>query len=38
VNVKDSNSYARVIRELYEDEKYRSIVGVVVFAQEDSVR
>lgn len=38
VNVKDSNSYARVIRELHEDEKYRYVVGVVVFAQEDSVR
>ncbi|CAF0813590.1 unnamed protein product [Adineta ricciae] len=38
VNNKDPNSYVRVIRELYEDEKYRSVVGVIVFAQEDSVR
>lgn len=38
VNIKDSNSYLRVIKELYEDEKYRFVVGVVVFAQEDSVR
>lgn len=38
VNNKDLTSYVRVIRELYEDEKYRSVVGVVVFAQEDSVR
>ena len=38
VNNKDLNSYVRVIRELYEDEKYRSVVGVIVFAQEDSVR
>ena len=37
VNVKDPNSYARVIRELHEDDKYRFVVGVVVFAQEDSV-
>jgi hypothetical protein len=28
----------RVIKELYDDEKYRSVVGVIVFAQEDSVR
>ncbi len=28
----------RVIKELYEDEKYRLVVGVVIFAQEDSVR
>jgi len=26
------------MRELYEDEKYRFVVGVIVFAQEDSVR
>ena len=38
VNIKDSNSYFRVIKELYDDEKYRFVVGVVVFAQEDSVR
>ncbi|CAF1277359.1 unnamed protein product [Adineta steineri] len=38
VNIKDLNSYARVIKELYDDEKYRFVVGVVVFAQEDSVR
>ncbi|CAF0910932.1 unnamed protein product [Adineta steineri] len=38
VNIKDFNSYARVIKELYEDEKYRFVVGVVVFAQEDSIR
>jgi hypothetical protein len=38
VNIKDTNSYSRVIRDLYEDEKYRSVVGVVIFAQEDSVR
>ncbi len=38
VNIKDSNSYIRVIRELYDDEKYRLVVGVIVFAQEDSVR
>jgi hypothetical protein len=28
----------RVIKELYEDEKYRFVVGVIIFAQEDSVR
>ncbi|CAF1320134.1 unnamed protein product [Adineta steineri] len=38
VNIKDTNTYARVIRELYEDEKYRFVVGVIIFAQEDSVR
>ncbi|CAF4664097.1 unnamed protein product [Rotaria sp. Silwood1] len=38
VNIKDSNSYVRVIKELYDDEKYRFVVGVIVFAQEDSVR
>ncbi|CAF3860928.1 unnamed protein product, partial [Rotaria magnacalcarata] len=38
VNIKDSNSYVRVIKELYEDERYRFVMGVVVFAQEDSVR
>jgi hypothetical protein len=38
VNIKDSNSYVRVIKELYEDEKYRFVVGVIIFAQEDSVR
>ncbi|CAF2799048.1 unnamed protein product [Rotaria sp. Silwood2] len=38
VNIKDSNSYLRVIKELYEDEKYRFVIGVVIFAQEDSVR
>ncbi|UJR22815.1 hypothetical protein I4U23_025845 [Adineta vaga] len=38
VNVKDSNTYVRVIRELFEDEKYRFVVGVIIFAQEDSVR
>ena len=38
VNVKDTSSYVRVIKDLYDDEKYRSVVGVVVFAQEDSVR
>jgi hypothetical protein len=38
VNIKDASSYTRVIRELFEDEKYRSVVGVIVFAQEDSVR
>lgn len=38
VNVKDVSSYVRVIKDLYDDEKYRSVVGVVVFAQEDSVR
>ncbi|CAM4742235.1 unnamed protein product [Rotaria magnacalcarata] len=38
VNVKDSSSYIRVIKELHEDEKYRFVVGVIVFAQEDSVR
>jgi hypothetical protein len=38
VNVKDLNSYIRVLRELYDDEKYRFVVGVIVFAQEDSVR
>lgn len=38
VNIKDSSSYSRVIKELYDDEKYRYVVGVIVFAQEDSVR
>ena len=38
VNIKDSTSYSRVIKELYDDEKYRFVVGVIVFAQEDSVR
>lgn len=38
VNIKDASSYVRVIKDLYDDEKYRSVVGVVVFAQEDSVR
>ncbi|CAF2308674.1 unnamed protein product [Rotaria sp. Silwood2] len=38
VNIKDSHSYVRVIKELYDDEKYRFVVGVIVFAQEDSVR
>ncbi|CAF1250304.1 unnamed protein product [Rotaria sp. Silwood1] len=38
VNIKDSNSYLRVIKELYEDEKYRFVIGVVIFAQEDCVR
>jgi hypothetical protein len=38
VNLKDTNSYIRVIRELHEDEKYRFVVGVIMFAQEDSVR
>jgi len=38
VNVKDPNTYVRIMRELYEDEKYRFVVGVIVFAQEDSVR
>jgi hypothetical protein len=38
VNNKDSNSYIRVIKELHEDEKYRFVLGVVIFAQEDSVR
>jgi len=28
----------RVIKELHEDEKYRFVLGVVIFAQEDSVR
>jgi len=26
------------MKELYEDEKYRFVVGVIIFAQEDSVR
>lgn len=38
VNVKDASTYVRVIKELYEDEKYRFVVGVIIFAQEDSVR
>lgn len=38
VNIKDSSSYMRVIKELHDDEKYRFVVGVVIFAQEDSVR
>lgn len=38
VNIKDSSSYIRVIKELHDDEKYRFVVGVVIFAQEDSVR
>ncbi|CAF0881048.1 unnamed protein product [Rotaria sordida] len=38
VNIKDSESYVRVIKELSEDEKYRFVVGVIVFAQEDTVR
>ena len=38
VNIKDLNSYTRAINELYDDEKYRFVVGVIVFAQEDSVR
>jgi hypothetical protein len=38
VNLKDTNSYIRVIKELYDDEKYRFVLGVIVFAQEDSVR
>jgi hypothetical protein len=38
VNIKDSNSFIRVIKELHEDEKYRHVYGVVIFAQEDSVR
>jgi len=38
VNIKDTNSYNRVIRDLAEDEKYRFVTGVIVFAQEDSVR
>ena len=38
VNIKDTNSYIRVIKELSEDDKYRFVVGVIVFAQEDSVR
>ena len=28
----------RVIKELYDDEKYRYVVGIIIFAQEDSVR
>ena len=38
VNIKDSNSYIRVIKELYDDDRYRFVVGVIIFAQEDSVR
>ena len=38
VNNKDLNSYVRVIRELYEDEKYRSVVCVVVLAQLECLR
>lgn len=38
VNIKDTNSYDRVIKDLHEDQKYQFVVGVVIFAQEDSVR
>ncbi|CAF0750522.1 unnamed protein product [Didymodactylos carnosus] len=38
VNLKDMDSYARVLKDLHSDEKYKNVKGVVLFAQEDSVR